>query len=245
MKADEVNGHALITGGAKRVGRALALRLAEKGYDLTVHYRSGEGEAQALRSDIMAMGRQCRLIRANLSDGQTAARLCALAQEATPMPPVTVLVHNASLFARDTLEQVTYSELDAHMRINLYAPVLLTQSFLAQLPEGAEGNVVALVDGMRGWSMSPAFLSYALSKGALEQFVSLMAPRLAPQVRINAIALGATLRGVMDKEDTFDKAKDFVPLKRNSNVEEVGDALMTLLSLPSMTGQVIRLSGGL
>ena len=237
--------HALITGGAKRVGAALALRLANEGYDVSVHYRNSQDEAKALQIAIRALGRQCRLIRADLGDESEVLKLFAKAEARDPMQPVTVLIHNASLFDRDTLEDVTQAQLDAHMCINLYAPVLLTRAFMQQLPEGEEGHVVALVDGMRGWSMSPAFLSYSLSKGALEQFVSLMAPRLAPLVRVNALALGATLKGMMDHEDTFEKTKEAVPLKRNSSVEEVSDALMALLSLPSVTGQIIRLSGGL
>jgi NAD(P)-dependent dehydrogenase (short-subunit alcohol dehydrogenase family) len=161
------------------------------------------------------------------------------------MPPVTLLIHNASLFARDTLADVTPEQMDAHISVNLTAPVLLTQAFAVQLPEGTNGQVIALTDGMHGWSISPSFLSYSLSKLALEQFVRLAKTALAPQIRVNALALGATLEGHMDEAETFEKTRHFVPLKHNSSVEEVCAAIMALEALPSVTGEVWHLSGGL
>jgi NAD(P)-dependent dehydrogenase (short-subunit alcohol dehydrogenase family) len=237
--------HACITGGAKRVGRGIALHLARAGYDVTVHYRHSKADALSLQQEIRTLGKRCRLVQADLADGIAAAGLLRAAEMVEPMPPLTLLVHNASLFARDTLADVTPEQMAAHLSVNLTAPVLLTQAFAAQLPSTMQGQVIALTDGMHGWSVSPTFLSYSLSKLALEQFVRLAKTTLAPQIRINALALGATLEGHMDDTETFEKTRRFVPLQHNSCVEEVCAAIMALEYLPSVTGEIVHLSGGI
>jgi NAD(P)-dependent dehydrogenase (short-subunit alcohol dehydrogenase family) len=235
--------HAFITGSAKRVGRKLALTLAQAGYNITLHYRHSAAEVQHTYADIVAFGVKCHIVQGDL---QELAEMESLMTEATAaLGAVTLLVNNASLFEKDDLTSLTPDMLQRHMDINSFAPMLLSRGFVAQLPPKTQGHIVCLLDGMHGWSVSPAFLSYSLSKLALQQFITLTAASLAPQVRLNGIALGATLEGHMDKPDTFTKTAAISPLKRNSTPQEVCDTLLYLERTPTITGQVISLSSGL
>lgn len=235
--------HAFITGAAKRVGRALALSLARQGYNITIHYHTSHDEAQALCEEIEALGRQCCTVRADLGQHEQVQGL--IEQSVDTLGTVTLLIHNASLFEKDNLKTATPESLEAHMRINMFAPIWLTQAFMAHLPDTVEGHIICLLDGMKGWSISPQFMSYSLSKTGLEQFIQLQATTLAPYARINGIALGATLEGHMDKPTTFDKIRSITPLEHISSIKEVETALHALLDMPSVTGQIVKLSGGL
>jgi NAD(P)-dependent dehydrogenase (short-subunit alcohol dehydrogenase family) len=234
---------ALITGSAQRVGRALALHLAHQGYDILVHYHHSHAEATSLAAEIQVMGRRAALVQADLANPSACETIFAAAKG---LPPVTTLIHNASRFERDRLESLAPEAMRGHFAVNLETPLLLTRAFAERFPKGSHlGNVICLVDGMRGWSISPTFLSYSLSRLAMEQAIPLLARELAPHIRVNGIALGATLPGAMDKPTTFAKLEWMAPLKRTSHPGEVCDALDYLLRADSMTGQVINLSGGL
>lgn len=232
---------ALITGAARRIGRSIALALAERGYDIVVHYHKSEDSAKSLVSEIEARGRRAVAIAAHL---EIPSQVEALLPRAVEMlGPVTLLVNNASHFARDTLPTASYDSFLTHQQVNLYAPMALAQAFAAQgLPQG---QIINLSDGVYGWSMSPHFFSYSLSKFGLLSLTELLAASLAPQVRVNAVALGPTLPGVMEKPGTFEKLASHAPLKRVSSPEEVVAAVDYLLGAHSVTGQVIYLSGGM
>lgn len=232
---------ALITGAARRIGRSLALALAERGYDIVVHYHRSEDSATSLVSEIEARGRRAVAIAAHL---EIPSQVEALLPRAVEMlGPVTLLVNNASHFARDTLPTASYDSFLTHQQVNLYAPMALSQAFAAQ--GLAQGHIINLSDGVYGWSMSPHFFSYSLSKFGLLSLTELLAASLAPQVRVNAVALGPTLPGVMEKPGTFEKLASHAPLKRVSSPEEVVSAVDYLLGAHSVTGQVIYLSGGM
>lgn len=235
--------HALITGAAKRVGRVLSLRLAEAGYRITIHYRHSREDAETLLEEVRAIGGEGALVHGDLAEADAPTRV--VEEACAAQGPVQLLVHNASLFARDRLDTVTYETLEAHMRVNLYPALLLTQAMTARLPEGRGGHIIALSDGMQGWSISSQFLSYSLSKLALEQWAMLSARSLAPHIRVNVVAPGATLQGQMESDALFDKITRATPLRRDSSPEEVAQAVLALEQLPSVTGQVIRLSGGM
>jgi NAD(P)-dependent dehydrogenase (short-subunit alcohol dehydrogenase family) len=235
---------ALITGAARRVGRSIALALAERGYDIVIHYHRSEESARALVGEIEAYGRRAVAIAAHL---EVPAQIDALVPRATELlgAPLTLLVNNASHFARDTLADASYEGFLSHQQVNLYAPMALSQAFAAQLPASAAGQIINLSDGVYGWSMSPHFLTYSLSKFGLLSLTELLASSLAPKIRVNAIALGPTLPGVMDTPGTFEKLARLAPLKRVSAPEEVVAAMDYLLTAPSVTGQVLYLSGGM
>lgn len=234
---------ALITGCARRVGRSIALALAERGYDIVIHYHRSEEAAMALVGEIEAYGRRAIAIAAHLEIPSQVEALLPRASE--ELGPITLLVNNASRFTRDTLESTDYDTFLAHQQVNLYAPLALSQAFARQCPDDANNQIINLSDGVYGWSMSPHFLTYSLSKFGLVSLTELLAASLAPQIRVNAIALGPTLPGVMDTPGSFEKLAALAPLKRVSNPEEVIAAMDYLLSAPSVTGQVLYLSAGM
>ncbi len=237
--------HALITGGAKRVGREIALHLAQQGYYISLHYNHSQNEAQQTKRDIEAHMVQCGIVQGDLNEPHCAVNI--LRQATKKLGNVTLLINSASVFMRDDLAIVTADSLQSHMNVNCFSSIMLTQALFAQVgieQEGTKAQVICLLDGMNGWSISPNFLSYSLSKLALEQFIKLQAASLAPNVRINGIALGATLQGHMDGDDTFAKIASLSPLGRNSNPAEVCGAIDFLERTPSITGQIISLSSG-
>lgn len=232
--------HALITGGAVRVGREIALHLARRGWDITIHYRFSKKEAASLATEINALGRHAATVQADFDQpGSVGAIFKVLSS------PATLLIHNASLFEKDSLHNVTEAHLRAHMNTNLFSPILLTQAFMEQLPKDVRGDVVCLLDGLHGWSVSPHYLSYSLSKLALRDAVHLLARALAPQARINGIAMGATLPGKDDSPTTFEKISRLTPLNTTSNPGEVCSAIDFLLASANTTGHIIDLSGGM
>jgi NAD(P)-dependent dehydrogenase (short-subunit alcohol dehydrogenase family) len=232
---------ALITGAAKRVGREVALHLASCGYDIVIHYHSSAREAEALADDVRSKGRRAHIIRADLADFHAVSSLF----EQLPIGPVTLVVHNAARFIRDTISDMKLEVLEEHFRVNVLSPIVLTQAFVKHLPASLSGHVVTLSDGMMGWSVSPQFFSYAASKLSWLPLTDLLAASLAPRIRMNTIALGATLPGVMDNDNTFTRLAEVTPLKSTSSIAEVCRTLSYILETPSITGQVFYLSSGM
>ena len=234
--------NAFITGAAKRVGREIALSLARKGWNIAIHYHTSHAEALELEHTLISMGVDACAIQGDLCQADSAS---AWMEEANGrLGTISALILNASLFERDTLQTMNTESFASHITVNLHSALTLSQAFLHQLTQPHTGNIICLGDGMKGWSVSPSFLSYSLSKMGLENMVSLLAPAIAPQARINMIALGATLQGVQDKEGLFDRLKNMNALQKNSSPDEVCAAIEFLLCSPSITGQIIDLAGG-
>lgn len=233
---------ALITGSARRIGREMALSLAQTGWDVIIHYRESEDDARALAVEIRAIGQAASLIARDLADRAAVASLFPeLAQRGLH---VDCLINNASLFEKDGFRNFTSASLDRHMQVNFYAALMLMRDFARQY-RGASGVILNITDGMEGWSMSPDYLSYSFSRKSLTQATTGLALELAPSIRVNAIAPGPTLEGKQDKPDTFAKLREHLPLKRTSSPQEVCDAMHYLLGAKSVTGQVLLLSGGI
>lgn len=232
-----------ITGAAKRIGREITLSLARQGYNIAIHYHRSHEEALALEADCHALGVNTCLIQGDLCQADATATWIEEAQ--AQLGTLSALILNASLFERDTLDTLTTESFASHITVNLHSAITLIQAFMQQLAQtSVHGSIICLGDGMKGWSISSSFLSYSLSKMGLENLVQLLAPAIAPQARINMIALGATLQGVQDKEGLFDRLKTMNALERNSSPEEVCAAVDFLLCLESITGQIIDLAGG-
>ena len=233
---------ALVTGGAKRLGRAVCLGLAEAGFDVAVHYGSSAGEAEATAAEVRAFGRRGLALRADLMREAEAAALLPDAVSALGVP-VGVLVNNASAFERDEWDDASRESWDRHLEPNLRAPFVLAQAFARALPAGAEGAVVNMLD-QRVWSPTPHFVSYTLSKAALWSLTQQLALALAPRIRVNGIGPGPALPSPRQAEDQFARQCASVPLGRGTGPEEVARAVLCLLALPSVTGQMIALDGG-
>lgn len=232
---------ALITGAAQRIGRAMALDLADAGWRIAVHYNGSRAAAEALVAEITAKGGRAVAVQADLADENATARLIPAATET--LGPVTLLVNNASLFERDMPDTVTRESWDAHMEINLRAPFVLTQAFARHLPKGAEGNVVNIVD-QRVMNLRGDFTSYTLSKYGLWGLTQMLARALAPDVRVNAIGPGPTLPSPRQTDDQFAAQWRATPLERPVDTHDICRALRFILDARAFTGQIIALDSG-
>jgi NAD(P)-dependent dehydrogenase (short-subunit alcohol dehydrogenase family) len=232
---------ALVTGAARRVGRAVALALADAGFAVAVHCRRSLEAAEQTASAIRAKGRHAAVLAADLADEAQASAL--IERAATALGPIGVLINNASTFERDEWRDATRSSWDAHLEPNLRAPFVLIQHFARALPEGAEGVVVNMLD-QRVWSITPHFVSYTISKTGLWALTQSMALALAPRIRVAAIGPGPTLPSSRQTEEQFAKQCAGLPLQHGTSPEEIGRAVIAILALPSFTGQMLALDGG-
>lgn len=232
---------ALVTGAAQRIGRAIALALAEAGFDVAVHCHASADAAEATCGEIRERGRRAVLLRADLAEESQTALL--LPQAAVALGPIGVLVNNASRFERDEWDDTTRESWDAHLEPNLRAPFVLTQHFARALPTDAEGVVLNLLD-QRVWSLTPHFVSYTVSKAGLWALTQSMALALAPRIRVNGIGPGPALPSPRQSQAQFDHQCASVPLQRGTDPAEIARAALAILALPSMTGQMLAVDGG-
>lgn len=232
---------ALVTGAAKRLGRASALALAGAGFDIALHHRDSAGDAEATAREIEALGRRAVLLQADLMREAETAGLLPAATAA--LGPIGVLVNNASTFERDEWQDATRESWDRHIEPNLRAPFVLMQAFAKALPAEASGIVVNMLD-QRVWSLTPHFVSYSVSKAALWALTQSMALALAPRIRVNAIGPGPAMPSPRQSAEHFAQQCAGVPLGHGTSPEEIAEALLATLSLPAMTGQMIALDGG-
>jgi NAD(P)-dependent dehydrogenase (short-subunit alcohol dehydrogenase family) len=242
---------ALVTGGAKRLGRAMALYLAGRGYDVAVHYASSEADAASVVDEIRAMGRQAVALQADLLDEAQVETLVPRAAEALGGPILT-LVNNASIFEYDRIETATRESWDRHVESNLRAPFVLTQAMAATIPdpltdEGgeplAQGLVINMID-QRVRKLTPEFMSYTIAKMGLWAFTQTAAQGLAPRLRVNAIGPGPTLKGLRQSEDHFARQRAATVLGRGVDAGDICAALGYFLDAKGVTGQLICVDGG-
>ena len=242
---------ALVTGGARRLGRAMALTLAGEGYDVAVHYAGAADEAEATVAEITAMGRRAAAFEADLT---VEAEMQALvpAVMAAMGAPVEVLVNNASIFEYDNLNSATRQSWDRHLESNLRAPFVLTQAVAAALPEAerdrqgepvVRGLIVNMID-QRVRKLTPEFASYTIAKMGLWALTQTSAQALAHKARVNAIGPGPTLRGARQSEAHFANQRAGTIMGRGSNPEDICGALRYLLGARAVTGQLICVDGG-
>lgn len=230
---------ALVTGGARRIGRAIVLALARGGYAVAVHANRSVGDAEALCGEVIAGGGRARVVTADLADHDAVAALVPAAAGA--VGPLALLINNASAFEPDRIGGLDRRRFDRQMTVNLRAPVFLAEAFAAQAPAG--GAVVNVLD-QRVYRPNPGFFSYGLSKSALYVATTMLAQGLAPRVRVNAVAPGPTLPNVWHGEDAFARRSARMPLGRGPSPEEVADAVLFLAGAASVTGETIAVDGG-
>ncbi len=232
---------ALVTGGARRIGRHIALALAGRGWDVAIHYRHAAKEAEQTASDILALGRRACCLQADLADEEQVRTLIPRAAEA--LGPVGCVVNNASLFEQDHAHDFSQSMLDRHMHANLAAPLLLAQALHAATPENARAVVVNLLD-QKLFNLNPDYLSYTLSKAALQTATTMLAQALAPKLRVVGVAPGITLVSGEQTEEGFAKAHTATPLGRSSTPEDVAAAVCFVADAPAITGTTLLVDGG-
>jgi len=232
---------ALVTGAGRRLGRAIALGLAGAGWDVAVHYRHSEREAQETVDAIRALGRRAVALACDLAD-EAAVRLLP-GRVAEALGPVSCIVNNASLFEYDSATTFSPALLASHMSTNLAAPLLLAQALHAATPAGSQAVVINLLD-QKLYNLNPDFLSYTLSKAALDAATTMLAQALAPAVRVVGVAPGITLVSGDQSEDGFAKAHAQTPLQRSSTPQDIAEAVVYAAAARALTGTTLVVDGG-
>ncbi|SIP91447.1 NAD(P)-dependent dehydrogenase, short-chain alcohol dehydrogenase family [Rhizobium sp. RU35A] len=231
----------LVTGAARRMGKAICEDLARNGYGVAIHADRSIEEAQSVAASLRAEGHRVVAVQANLLDASAADALIDLA--AAQLGPLTGLVNSASIFQKDTAETFDAETFDRHFAIHVRAPSILSAALLRQLPADREGLIVNIID-QRVWKLTPHFYSYTLSKAALWTATQTLAQAYAPRVRVNAIGPGPSFKSERQAQADFDKQVAGVPLKRGPAPCEFGRTIRFLFDTPSITGQMIALDGG-
>lgn len=232
---------ALVTGGGRRIGRALVEMLAAQGMAVAIHCHRSWHEAQELLATLEKNGAKGCVVQADLSCEDEVKPLMAEVRER--LGPVGVLINNASVFKRDEFADATRASWDRHMEPNLRAPFVLAQELAAQLPERAEGLILNMLD-QRVWNLTPHFVSYTVSRAALWSLTQSMALGFAPRIRVNALGPGPVLPAQGQSDEQFRDMCRKTPLGHGASPEEIARAALMLFSLPSVTGQMLALDSG-
>lgn len=232
----------LVTGGARRLGREIALALAQAGWRVAVHYRGSQAEAQHTVTDCQQCGSQAAAFDADLSDESAVRAL--LPRVIAAFGGIDAVVNSAALFEHDTAADFSYAAMERHFRVNTGAPILLAQTlhFHAQAQQ-TRGVVVNLLD-QKLWNPNPDFLSYTLAKAALETANTLLAQALAPRIRVVGVAPGLTLSSDYLSPEKFAALHRLSPLGRSSTPADVVATVKFALDNSSITGTTLLVDGG-
>jgi NAD(P)-dependent dehydrogenase (short-subunit alcohol dehydrogenase family) len=231
----------LVTGAAKRLGRAIAIDLARHGWDVAIHFNSSESDACATADHVRAQGRRATLLKADLSSEADAGALVARAADA--LGPITALVNSASVFEPDDWTTASAESWQRHLAVNLRAPFVLSQAFARRLAEGKKGAIVHIID-QRVLKPTPQFLSYGVSKAALYWLNTTLAQALAPRIRVNAVAPGPTMINARQSETHFRRQREATILGTGAEPQDVCDAVRYLLTAGAVSGEMIAVDGG-
>jgi NAD(P)-dependent dehydrogenase (short-subunit alcohol dehydrogenase family) len=232
---------ALVTGAGLRLGRAVALDLAARGWRIGVHYRTSSAAAETLVEEIGRLGGEAVALQADLTEKD---QILSLMQRcATALGAPTCLVNNAARFEWDSPDTLDWEGWQAELDVNLRAPLFLTQAFAGTLPQDATGSVINMID-QRVWRPDPDYFSYTIAKSALWTATRMLAQALAPRIRVNALGPGPVLPNRRQSQADFERECRSTPLGRGATPEEVCAAVRFLLDTPSVTGQMIALDGG-
>ncbi|MAN00147.1 MAG: SDR family oxidoreductase [Candidatus Thermoplasmatota archaeon] len=233
-------GTVLVTGAAKRIGRAISLRLSGAGYCIAVHYRGSSSEAEEVVATIEKSGGTAFAIQADLADAESASNLVRLA---SIHGPLCGIVNNASLFFHDDIHSIDSDSWDAHMDVNAKSPLLLIRSLNEILEEGHSACVVNVLD-QKIAEPNPDHLSYTASRYAMLGLTDALARGLAPSIRVNAVAPGHTLPSDDQTEEGFARAQSESPLGYGPRPEDIADAVCYLIGARAVTGQILFVDSG-
>jgi NAD(P)-dependent dehydrogenase (short-subunit alcohol dehydrogenase family) len=231
----------LVTGGAKRLGRAIVLDLAAAGWNVAVHCNGSVAEADAVAQQARSHGIKAAALQADL--GRESETETLVARAASAIGTLTALINSASLFENDDWQSATRKSWDDHIEVNLRAPMLLSQKFAVQLPDGEQGNIINIID-QRVLKPTPQFLSYSLSKAGLYWLTTTLAQGMAPRIRVNAVGPGPTLRNERQSVADFARQRAATLLGHGADPADVCAAIRYLLSATAVTGQMIAVDGG-
>jgi pteridine reductase len=229
---------ALVTGGATRLGREIALGLARHGADIALHYNSSADQALSAATEIRSLGRTCHLVQADLTLIDSPAQIFHSLPPA--LGPVDILINSAGLFERGTLAESSPEQWERLIAVNIRSAFFLCQAFARQTKKG---SIVNIAD-WRAEQPDPDFLVYSISKSALLTLTHALARTLAPGIRVNAVAPGAILPPAGANPEYIERVKSKIPLQRFGSPADVLEAIVYLLAAPFITGEVMHVTGG-
>ena len=238
---DLKNKNAIVTGAGVRIGKALALALADAGANVAVHYNRSEQPAREVAEAIESRGRQAVLVQGDLLDPvATSKSVVAAATES--LGPIDILINSAAIFEQSDLLSTTEEQWDRHHTINLKAPFFMSQAFVSEL-EKRHGHIINIVD-WRGTRPRGDYVAYTPTKVGLVGMTKNLALGLAPKVQVNAIAPGAILPGPTETQEHFDERETEIPLRKTGSPEQIAEAMLYLLRSEFVTGEVVHVTGG-
>ena len=230
----------IITGGATRIGAAIAKKLSGNGVEILIHYNKSKSKAESLKKELQKKGSKVFLVRGDLSKENDVNKIIKFAK--SKLKFFDCLINNASLFENDKIENFTTDSWGKHLRTNLRTPALLSKMFARNI-KGKNNNIINIID-QRVFKLTPYFFSYTISKTGLYTLTKTSAMSLAPNIRVNGIAPGPTLKNKRQSEKHFKKQYMATPLKRKVDVEQICSAVDFFIKNRSITGQVISIDSG-
>jgi NAD(P)-dependent dehydrogenase (short-subunit alcohol dehydrogenase family) len=238
----DINGKiAIVTGGAARLGREIALGLARAGVDLVLHYWRSADAARQTAAEMESLGRRVVTVQADLADSQAAAGV--IFEAAAELGAADFLINSAAVFERSSVDAITAAAWQRQFSINLHAPFCLCQEFARRRPAGGRGHIVNLVD-WRALRPGAGYLVYTLTKSGLVTLTRILAQELAPNVRVNAIAPGAILPPPGEGQEYLERLSARIPLGHPGAPRDIVEAVLFLLRSEFITGEVLHVTGG-
>jgi len=235
------NKNLLITGAATRVGKAIALHFAERGWNVALHYYRSSSKAKKLKKIIEQNWVKAALIKADLKNPKQTEKIISLARK--KLGNIDCLINNAALFEKDDILNFTAKSWNDHLNINLLAPTILIKQFAKQASKKTVSNIINIID-QRIFNLTPFFMSYTISKSGLQTLTKTMAMRLGPNIKVNAIAPGPTIKSKRQTNKHFNDQVRSTILKKPIRSEDICDTVEFLVNNNSLTGQIIAVDSG-
>ena len=230
----------IITGGATRIGAAIAKKLSGPNKEILIHFNKSKTKAEILKNQLEKNNTKVYLVKGDLSKEKDINKILKFAK--SKLNYFDCLINNASLFENDKLDNFTKNSWDKHINTNLKAPALLSKGFSKNIKKG-NNNIINIID-QRVFKLTPFFFSYTLSKTGLYTLTKTSAMSLSPNVRVNGIAPGPTIKNIRQSEKHFKKQYLATPLKRQVDVNEICNAVDFFIKNRSITGQVLAIDSG-
>jgi len=235
------NKNLLITGAATRVGKAIAIHFAERGWNIAIHYFRSSSKAKKLKKIIEQQWVRAVLIKADLKNPKQVEKILPIAKR--KLGTIDCLINNAALFEKDDISNFTTKSWNDHLNINLFAPAILTKQFSKQASKKKISNIINIID-QRIFNLTPFFMSYTISKSGLQTLTKTMAMRLSPNIKVNGIAPGPTIKSKRQTNRHFKNQVKSTLLKQSVHLEDICDAVELLIENNSITGQIIAVDSG-
>ena len=236
-----INKSAIVTGAAKRIGAGIAKALGSQGWFVYLHYNSSSEEAKEVLHEIKSSGGNGQLINMDLNNPDCGEQIINQIDRAAP--PVELLINNAARFEYDNISNINSASLDQHFFANVRGPILLSKAFFELVEKGQQGCVINILDN-KIFALNPDYLSYTISKAALQCATETFAMAMAPHVRVNGIAPGITLESGGQGESSFQKGQKMSPIGKVSSVEDIIKALFFIVNTTSLNGHIVTIDGG-